>query len=159
MIIQLKHVLGNQQLDRIRELFDNAKFRDGKFSAGRSAQQVKHNEELADADIIAELNHVVVGNLVRHPEYRRAALPHRIAVPFYARYKEGMRYGEHVDDPIMGEGDRYRSDIAITVFLNSPMNTRVGNWLSKRLVGLKKLSTRPVMPRCTRPRPGMRLPW
>lgn len=139
MIIQLKHVLGNQQLDRIRELFDNAKFRDGKFSAGRSAQQVKHNEELADADIIAELNHVVVGNLVRHPEYRRAALPHRIAVPFYARYKEGMRYGEHVDDPIMGEGDRYRSDIAITVFLNSPDEYQGGELVVQTPCGAKKI--------------------
>jgi len=59
--------------------------------------------------------------VVRHPTYQQAALPHRIAAPFYARYETGMEYGEHIDDPIMGVGnDRYRSDLAMTIFLNSP---------------------------------------
>ena len=48
-------------------------------------------------------------------------MPHRIAAPFYARYETGMEYGEHIDDPIMGVGsDRYRSDLAMTIFLNPP---------------------------------------
>jgi PKHD-type hydroxylase len=32
-----------------------------------------------------------------------------------------MTYGEHLDDPIMGaEGQPYRSDVAVTLFLSSP---------------------------------------
>jgi PKHD-type hydroxylase len=62
-----------------------------------------------------------MGSLVRHPEYRAGALPLKVATPFYARYTPGMTYGDHVDDPIMGTGNAlYRTDIAITIFLNEP---------------------------------------
>ena len=37
-----------------------------------------------------------------------------------------MEYGLHVDDPVMGQPDRYRSDIAITIFLNSPQDYEGG---------------------------------
>jgi len=120
MIVQIKHVLGEKELKQAQNLLQNATFRDGKFSAGMAAKPVKNNEELIDNEIITALNQIVVGNLVRHPEYQHAALAQRIAVPFYVRYKQGMHYGEHIDDPIMGEGEHYRSDIAVTVFLNSP---------------------------------------
>ena len=62
-----------------------------------------------------------MGKLVQHPVYLAAALPLRIAAPYYARYTSGMQYGNHVDDPVMGPpGQRYRSDLSITVFLNNP---------------------------------------
>lgn len=120
MVIQVKHVLGGQDLDRVRELLASADFQDGRLSAGLSARQVKNNEEVCSEKTISELNGIVMGNLVRHPEYKIAALPHRIAVPYYVRYGQGMAYGEHMDDPVMGEENRYRSDIAVTVFLNPP---------------------------------------
>jgi len=62
-----------------------------------------------------------MGSLARHPVYRAGALPLYVASPLYARYRPGMTYGDHLDDPIMGaEGVKYRSDIALTVFLNPP---------------------------------------
>jgi PKHD-type hydroxylase len=55
--------------------------------------------------------------------YRAGALALKVATPFYARYTPGMRYGNHVDDPIMGTDEGlYRTDIAITIFLNDPAN-------------------------------------
>ena len=48
-------------------------------------------------------------------------LPHRVATPFFARYTPQQHYGEHIDDPIMGPiGQRYRSDVSITIFLTPP---------------------------------------
>ena len=120
MLVHIKHILGSKEINNISGLLKNANFRDGKLSAGMSAQQVKNNLEVADEDIISSLNNIVMNNVVRHPDYQQAALPHRIAAPFYARYEMGMEYGEHIDDPIMGIGDRYRSDLAMTIFLNSP---------------------------------------
>ena len=60
-----------------------------------------------------------MGNLVRHPDYRAICWPKRIAAPLYVRYRQGMEYGEHVDDPVMGGNDLYRSDISLTIFLSS----------------------------------------
>ena len=121
MLIQLKNVLGPQELSIVSDLFSKANFIDGKLSAGRVAAQVKNNREVAHDDPTIEmLNKVVMGNLLRHPVYQRAALPLHIASPFYACYEAGMEYGEHIDDPVMGQQKRYRSDLALTIFLNSP---------------------------------------
>lgn len=120
MLVHIKHILGKTELQKIQELLKSADFRDGHLSAGMAAQQVKNNLEVSDENIISTLNNIVMNNVVRHPDYQQAALPHRIAAPFYARYETGMEYGEHIDDPIMGQGDRYRSDLAMTIFLNSP---------------------------------------
>lgn len=121
MLIQLKNVLGPSELTQVKQLLNEAKFVDGKLSAGQVAASVKNNQEVASDDpLLSSLNQLVMGNLVRHKKYQRAALPARIASPFYAIYEQGMEYGEHIDDPIMGQGDRYRSDLALTVFLNDP---------------------------------------
>lgn len=121
MLHRVPAVLDEQDLARVRRLLEGAPFVDGRLSAGEAARRVKSNEEVAgDAAQLAQLNHLVMGRLVRHPLYQRAALPLRVATPFYARYGPGMRYGDHVDDPVMGAGDRYRSDVSITVFLNDP---------------------------------------
>ncbi len=124
MLIHLKNILGPQELSKVQELLVGADYVDGKLSAGRAANQVKSNQELASDDPKIEmLNHIVMGNLVRHKIYQRAALPLKVASPFYACYQQGMYYGEHIDDPVMGTpvaGQKYRSDLALTIFLNQP---------------------------------------
>ncbi len=88
----------------------------------RLAKRVKHNQEVdRHAHELEQLNNLVMGKLVQHPVYRSAALPLRVAAPYYARYTPGMRYGDHVDDPVMGaDGTLYRSDVSITVFISDP---------------------------------------
>lgn len=121
MMITLPSVLTPPQLQRVCDILRSAPFVDGKLSAGAAAARVKHNQEVArDTPELDILNDVVMTSLVRHPVYRAAALPLRVAAPYYARYTPGMTYGEHVDDPIMGvDGMPYRCDIAITVFLSN----------------------------------------
>ncbi len=139
MLIQIKNVLGPKEVKQVRDLLTNAEFQDGKLSAGFVAQQIKNNQELTDKNLINKLNNIVMGNLVRHPEYNNAALPNKIASPFYAHYKTGMSYGEHIDDPIMGQEKRYRSDIAITIFLNSPEEYEGGELSLKTGYGEQKI--------------------
>ena len=122
MLLHLAKVLKTDELMLAREWLAQARFVDGRLSAGMAAKRVKDNEELADsAPELDRLNGLVMAALTRHPDYRGGALPLHIAAPYYARYRPGMSYGEHLDDPIMGSGGmRYRSDIAITLFLNPP---------------------------------------
>ena len=122
MLTQIKGVLDRKQLATVHQLITAGEFSDGSTSAGMAARRVKHNEELVlEQAQMSDLNNLVMGNLVKHPTYRSAALPLKIAAPYYARYTKGMSYGDHVDDPIMGAGsDIYRSDISLTIFLNNP---------------------------------------
>ena len=125
MMLEIPKVLSSEQLERVAKMLAGAKFVDGKLSAGSRAGTVKHNQELdpnsADTDT---LNELVVGNLFRHPLFQSAVLPSRLSSAFFVRYSPGMSYGDHIDDPVMGnltgEGNRYRSDVAITIFLNDP---------------------------------------
>jgi PKHD-type hydroxylase len=122
MLLIVNGVLKPDELALARALLAEAQFVDGKLSAGAAARRVKENEELAgNAAELERLNRVVMGALSRHPAYRGGALPLHAASPLYARYRPGMTYGEHLDDPIMGTGGvLYRSDVAVTVFLSAP---------------------------------------
>ncbi len=122
MLLHLKAVLASDQLQGAREMLAKVKFVDGKASAGMAASRVKNNQEAdRQAQEIGNLDNLVMGSLVRHPVYRAGALALKVATPFYARYVPGMHYGDHVDDPVMGgEDGLYRTDIAITIFLNDP---------------------------------------
>ena len=123
MLLVIPDILSQTKLNEIQSILQQASFVDGKLSAGGHAARVKHNQELPpQAEQLQRLNQLVMNTLVQHPQFQQAALPHRIASPFYARYGQGQTYGDHIDDPIMGPapGQRYRSDISCTVFLNSP---------------------------------------
>ena len=122
MLLTIPGVLKADELALVRALLAAARFVDGRLSAGAAARRVKDNEEIDGAATDLErLNRVVMGNLVRHPVYRAGALPLHAASPLYARYRPGMAYGDHLDDPIMGaDGVKYRADIAVTIFLSAP---------------------------------------
>lgn len=122
MLVTIPNILDKQRLDFITKVLDNANFVDGTLSAGMAAKRVKNNEELStDETQMQQLNNLVMGSLVQHDEFKAAAIPFRVAAPYYARYNKGMTYGDHVDDPVMGPpGQQYRSDVSTTVFLNEP---------------------------------------
>jgi PKHD-type hydroxylase len=120
MLLLIKNVLDPQRIKEVQDLLATGEFVDGRFSAGGEAAKVKYNEELSlNSPLHRRLNAMVMGPLVQHPQYQTAVLPLRVATAFYARYKPGMTYGFHVDDPVMGPmSGRYRTDVSTTVFLN-----------------------------------------
>ena len=121
MLTHIEKVLDDAQLQQVTALIATGRFADGRESAGKAARRVKLNEELSlDPARFSELNNLVMGSLVKHPVFRSAAMPLKTAAPYYARYNAGMSYGAHVDDPVMGQGELYRSDLSVTVFLCEP---------------------------------------
>jgi PKHD-type hydroxylase len=140
MLIRIPALLDTEQLAAAQQLLLQAPFKDGQNSAGREARKVKHNEEMdAEAPEFRALNNLVMGALVRHPRYQAAVLPKRVAAPLYARYTTGMGYGEHTDDPVMGAGERYRADVAITIFLNPPEEYEGGELEIQTAFGARQL--------------------
>jgi len=119
MLLEISNVLSGQEISAVRQALENAPFIDGKLSAGAAAQRVKNNEEVdVRSQDVQQLNNLVMTRLVENSIYRAAALPMKVAAPYYARYGTGMSYGDHVDDPIMHADTPYRSDISITIFLS-----------------------------------------
>ena len=74
MLLRIPSVLTTAQLDTVRLLLADARFVDGKLSAGMAARRVKHNEELdKNAKQLEILNNLVMSSLVQHPVYRAGA--------------------------------------------------------------------------------------
>ena len=122
MLLEIPKVLDQDKLENIRKVLEHARFQDGRLSAGEVARRVKRNEELDQQSQQARyLDQLVVSSLAANASFRNGALPHRVSQPFFARYGPGMTYGDHIDDPVMGPaGQRFRTDLAVTVFLNEP---------------------------------------
>ena len=137
MLLTINNVLNQQEISVTRDLLGQGTFVDGKFTAGSEATRVKNNEEFAvDEKLFQPLNNLIMGKLVQNPTYLAAAFPKQILAPIYARYTSGMRYGNHIDDPLMGPvGNRFRTDIAITVFLNNPDEYEGGELVIKTNYG------------------------
>lgn len=140
MLIQLHRVLDNPQVQLLTQALKDARFVDGRQSAGERAVQVKNNLELdPGSETAAHLHKIVMGSLYAHAAFRSAALPHRVSTPFIARYTPGMQYGEHIDDPVMGTGQRFRCDIAVTLFLSEPASYAGGELVINTTFGTREV--------------------
>jgi len=141
MLVTIPEVLNKDDIRVILELIKTANFREGTSSAGSEARRVKNNHEMFISEVETQrLNNLVMGKLVRNPDYIAAAFASKIAAPYYARYSKGMYYGNHVDDPVMGPANqRYRSDISITVFLTEPETYEGGELVIQTAFGEQRV--------------------
>ncbi|MES9962020.1 MAG: Fe2+-dependent dioxygenase [Candidatus Sedimenticola sp. 20ELBAFRAG] len=140
MMLEIPGLLNEAQLKKIDEILSNAEFVDGKLTAGMAAQRVKNNEELKREPGKQELLiRILMASLSHNEEFKAAALPAKMADPIFARYHQGMTYGDHVDDPIMGSGQKFRTDVSMTVFLRDPDAYEGGELVVRTSFGTKKI--------------------
>ncbi|MES9958166.1 MAG: Fe2+-dependent dioxygenase [Sedimenticola sp.] len=140
MMLEIPGLLNEAQIKKIDEILADAEFVDGKLTAGMAAQRVKNNEELKKEPQKQDLLvRILMASLSHNEDFKAAALPAKMADPIFARYLPGMTYGDHVDDPIMGSGQKFRTDVSMTVFLRDPETYEGGELVVRTSFGTKKV--------------------
>ena len=116
MILCIKSVLDANELTAIQDAVLESSFVDGKVTAGWHAALVKNNQQTsADDEHISAAKTCISKALTRNELFRLAARPKQFSSLLFSRYTEGMSYGTHVDDALMGH---IRSDLSFTIFLS-----------------------------------------
>jgi PKHD-type hydroxylase len=120
MIVCMSDVLTAEEIKKLRDEAALLPFVPGAETAGGRARRVKNNEQVSQkADERRALHEIVITALSRSKEFNRVTLPKRIRPPLISRYRQGMAYGKHVDNALMGpKSARERSDISLTVFIS-----------------------------------------
>jgi len=124
MLLHIPKILTESQVARGRAVLEDAKWVDGRTTAGHLSAQAKHNLQVAEGTPEArEMGEIVVTALERTPLFMSAALPLRVFPPLFNRYEPGMAFGAHVDNAIRqvaGSPLRVRTDLSATLFLSRP---------------------------------------
>jgi len=119
MIVQIPDVLAAAALAEITQRLAEAEFVDGKLTAGWHAKQVKHNQQLVRGNASQALEHKVLMALTRNQLFLSVARPRDVHTLLFSRYRQGMSYGRHTDNALMGRPPM-RSDLSFTLFLSPP---------------------------------------
>ncbi len=127
MILAIENVLSAEELDVITSKLKDGEFVDGKLTAGWFAKKVKNNTQLSgNAEVGKELRTIAVKALKRNRLFQSAVKPKIIRPMIFSCYSQGMYYGSHTDNAIMGDEKPIRSDVSFTLFLNSPSSYKGG---------------------------------
>ncbi len=122
MILVVDAIPEVEHLAAIHERIALLTWRDGRETAGATAREVKRNEQAAmDSTAGRALQAEIDGIVSQHPIVRAAAWPRRVSPLLISRTADGGHYGPHVDNALMGKGDkRLRTDLSFTLFLTPP---------------------------------------
>lgn len=117
MILVIANVLDVHEVAALRAAAEKLDFVDGKTTAGRYARDVKQNLQAKPSKALDGLFEKVRMALTAHEVFEAGARPRKFARMLLSRYRTGMEYGLHVDDPIM-QGNR--TDLSFTLPLSDP---------------------------------------
>ncbi|WP_180128000.1 Fe2+-dependent dioxygenase [Rhodoferax sp. BLA1] len=124
MLLTLPHILTPDEVNNVSALLASAPWADGRASAGEQAALVKNNQQLPhECEAAQQIRAMVLRGLDRSSTFFSAALPKRVFTPRVNRYGgESNYYGNHIDNAIraLPNGQKVRTDVSCTVFLNDP---------------------------------------
>ena len=118
MQVIIANVLPADEIATIVATLQNARFVDGRATAGFAARAVKNNQQVEGADrSLATARELIAQRILANETFQIAARPKALSPLLLARYEPGMQYGSHVDDALM---NGMRADVAFTLFLSDP---------------------------------------
>lgn len=124
MLLHIPNVLNADELKALQTLMQKATWGDGKVTAGTQSAQVKRNMQLPETSEEAEqARQIVLKALSRNALFFSAALPKKIYPPLFNQYRDGMDFGNHIDNAVRTHaptGMHVRTDISSTLFLADP---------------------------------------
>lgn len=124
MLLHLPQVLNLDELSQMQALMAQAQWTDGKVTAGTQSAQVKRNIQLPETSTDAEkARQIVLKALSRNALFFSAALPKKVYPPLFNQYRDGMDFGNHIDNAVRthaSSGVHVRTDISSTLFLADP---------------------------------------
>ena len=121
MLLEIATVIDADTVSALLEMISAGEFVSGSNTAAGTAARAKSNEQLdVQTEVARQAGQLLVEKLRQNPVFEAATLPARIVPPRFSRYRAGMRYGDHLDAPLMTGLPPLRTDIAITVFLADP---------------------------------------
>ena len=133
MQIAIANILTGDDLRLVRDALDNARFVDGKETAGFAARLVKDNRQAKASDRSLDAARTLVGErILANDVFRMAVRPKALTPLLFARYEPGMKYGSHVDDALM---QGLRTDVSFTLFLDDPESYEGGELIIETTAG------------------------
>jgi len=131
MRILIGNVLSATDLDSLRAALGQARFVDGRETAGFAAREVKHNVQAVNEPTLEAIREMVTERLLANEVFSMAVRPKALSLMF-SRYDPGMRYGVHVDDAVMSG---MRTDVAFTLFVSEPESYEGGELVIETAAG------------------------
>ena len=123
MILTFPEVISSDEHRAILEQVKAAEFVDGRETAGAHLASIKNNQQIQRGSApVQRIADIVLGALRRSPPFLNAVYPKQLHSLLVSRYREGMQYGAHVDQALMGDATVWRTDLSLTLFLNDPGN-------------------------------------
>jgi PKHD-type hydroxylase len=116
MFLTIANVVTKSVAKAMLDELSAQQFVSGKTTAGSHARAVKDNEQappVASEALLKRVERI----LLDHPVFKAAARPKHFVKLMASRYREGMHYGTHVDEPLM---NGIRTDLSFTLFLVEP---------------------------------------
>jgi PKHD-type hydroxylase len=126
MFLRIDDFLSAAEVETIVQLAPQAKFIDGRRSNPHNPTKSSAIGDTSDP-VTQKAAQIALSALQRSEEVKNFVFPRRMAVPNFARYEVGMKYGAHTDAAFLPLSPQpLRSDVSCTMFISGPSDYQGG---------------------------------